>query len=783
MNRKLIRDLVHYRGQVIAIALVVACGVAQFLTNRISYDAIRNSQSSYYADSRFADIFVSLKRAPASLLPRIAAIPGVLLAESRIVMDVTLDVPGLEEPARGRLVSIPDSSQPKLNRLYLKRGRYPEPRADDEILASEAFADANRLDSGASVSAIINGKWRRLRIAGVALSPEYVYEIQPGGLFPDSRRFGVFWMGRNSLEAAFNMKGTFNDIVLRMDGSRSERSVIQAVDQTLEPYGGLGAFGRSDHVSHRFVTDEIAQNRVFGVVMAFVFMGTAAFLVSSLVTRVVSIEREQIGALKAFGFSTRAVAFHYVKFSMLVIVAGSLGGIAIGMWYAGLIADLYRKFYRFPNFVFEVTPAAIVLVLCVSFATGGVGAITAALKAARLKPAEAMRPEAPASFRAGLVERLGLRRLPLTARIVIRNLERRPVKALLSVTGVALGVALLLVGHVFRDALLYIADVQFRQVQRDHATVVFNSARPAPVANDLYALPAVLRSEPFLVVPVRLSHEYRSRRVALTGLRRGDELRRLVAADLSVRALPERGLVLTSKLAEVLHLTPGQTATVEMLEGRRVRKEIAVSAIVDELLGMSAYMDIDQLNRVIGEDHTASGAFLLVDESRSGELYSKLKRMPAVAAVISKRSIIDSFNLTLAQNSMIGTIVMITFASIIAFAAVYNFGRIALSERARELASLRVLGFTKSEVTRMLAGEQGLLVAAAIPLGLLTGYEIALVLSRVYSWELFRIPVMVSRASYAVCVLSVALSAAVSAIIVRYRIGKMHLVSVIKTRE
>lgn len=783
MNRKLLRDLAHYRGQAAAIALVVACGVAQFLTNRVSYDAIRNTQASYYGESRFADVFASLKRAPVHLAARIAAIPGVLMAEPRTVMDVTVDVPGLGEPARGRIISVPDEGQSQLNRLYIRRGRYITAGRDDEILTSEAFAEANHLETGTVLPAIINGRWRRLQIVGIALSPEYVYAIAPGGLLPDNRRFGVFWMSHDAVSAAFDMKGAFNDIVLRLERGAGEKSVIASVDRLLEPYGGLGAYGRSDQVSHRFVSDEIAQNRVFGIVIAAVFMGIAAFLVSTLVTRVVSMEREQIGALKAFGFSTRTVSLHYVKFSMIIILAGSVVGIVVGVWYAGLIADAYRHFYRFPHFTFVVSPAALFLVMSVAFGTGILGAVAAAFKAARLKPAEAMRPEAPAGFHAGLAERLGLRRLPLTARIVIRNLERRPLKALLSIAGVASGLALLLVGHMFQDALFYIVEVQFRHVQHDHATIVFNNPRSAAVSNDIKALPGVLRTEPFRLVAARLRHQHHSRRVGLMGLRPDSELRRLVAKDLSLRPIPEKGLVLSTKLAEVLHVRAGDLVIVEPLEGKRIPETLAVAGLVDELLGMSAYLNIDQLNGIMREGRTVSGTFVLVDAADSRRLYSELKRTPAVVSVVSKDSMIESFNQTLAHNSMIGTVILITFASIIAFAAVYTSGRIALSERGRELASLRVLGFTRPEVTRMLVGEQALLVAAAIPLGLLFGYQIVLTLSRIYSWELFRIPVIITRSSYAVSILSIAASAAVSALIVRYRMRRMNLVSVIKTRE
>jgi putative ABC transport system permease protein len=269
LNLKLGRDLRHLSSQVVAVMLVVACGMATYITMRSAYESLVVSQADYYRDYRFAEVFAQVKRAPESLARRIAAVPGVAQVETRVVFEVAVDVPGLEEPATGRLVSIPELRRPLLNDLFLREGRYLETGQRDEVIISEAFADANRLKIGDRLGAVLNGRWQRLRIVGIAISPEYVYEIRGVEVFPDNRRFGVLWMSREVLGPAFDLKDGFNDLTLTLSPGAAEAEVISRLDTLLEDYGGLGAYGRDEHLSNRFLSDEIKQDRVTGIFIPF----------------------------------------------------------------------------------------------------------------------------------------------------------------------------------------------------------------------------------------------------------------------------------------------------------------------------------------------------------------------------------------------------------------------------------------------------------------------------------------------------------------------------------
>jgi putative ABC transport system permease protein len=707
LNRKLIRDLFHLRGQVVAVALVVACGIAAFVAMRSVYYSLLGSQDAYYRQYRFADVFANLKRAPEPLAARIRAIPGVAAAETRIVANVTLDVPGVEEPARGRIISIPERRSPTLNDLHVISGRYIEAGKREEVIVSGAFSDANNLRPGDMLTAVINGRWQKLRIAGVAISPEYVYEIGGGEMFPDSRRFGVMWMSREALGPAFNMEGAFNDVALSLSPGANESEVIEELDALLEDYGALGAYARADQTSHHFISNEIAELQVTSTFIPTVFLGVTAFLIHLTLSRLVATQRDQIAVLKAFGYGNLAIGLHYLKLAFAAVLGGVALGVAAGWWFGYGITALYTEYFRFP--VLRYTPGAgvVLTAVAISLASSGVGAFAAVWRAVSLPPAEAMRPEPPARFRAGFIERLGLKHfLSPAVRIIVRNLARRPVKAFLNTLGISLSVALLVTGfYLYQDAISRVVDVMFRTVYREDVSVVFNEPRPASVRYDVARLPGVMRVEAHRYVPARLRFGHRTRRLALTGLEPGAELWRVVDADYRVHEPPPDGVALTTKLAERLGVKPGDTLTVEVMEGARPMRQLTVTGTVDDLIGMSAYMDIRALNRLMREGGSVSGLHLMVDENALPALYATLKQTPAVRSVIVPGALLANFNKTIARTIGTSTSILIFFACVIAFGVVYNSARIALSERGRELASLRVLGFTEREVAAMLLGD------------------------------------------------------------------------------
>jgi putative ABC transport system permease protein len=783
LDVKLVRDLGRMIGPVIAISLVMASGVATVVMSLSTLASLDATQSDYYERYRFADIFARLKRAPQSLAVRAAEIPGVARVQTRVVRDVTLDIAGLVEPAVGRMISIPDHPAPGLNDLHIRTGRYIAFGSDHEVLVSEAFALANRLTMGSRITAILNGRRQGLRVVGTALSPEYVYPIRPGEFIPDDRRFGVIWMSQSALAAAFDMQGAFNDITLQLRPGASELAVIQQIDRIVEPYGGLGAHGRADQSSHHFVANEMAQLRGMASLPPAIFLSVTAFLLHVVFSRLVTTQREQIAVLKAFGYSYWDVGLHFAKFLSVFVVLGAALGIAAGAAMGHQMTHIYTRFFRFPEFHYTLDARVIGIAVGVAGLAVALGGFLAVSRAVRLPPAEAMRPPSPQRYRPLLLECLGLQQfLPIPLRMIGRQVEREPVKALLSTVGIALALAVLVLGHCVEDALEYVIDFQFSRVQRYDVMVTFAEPASTRSLHSIGKLPGVARTEPYRAVPVRLKSGHRSRRLAVLGLPADGSLFRLIDAQGNAMQLSDDGMTISAKLAEVLHCRIGDRVCMEVLEGERPVREVPITGIITDFTDPAAYMRLPALRRMMRDADSISGAFLTADESEWTQLCGELKVTPRVASVSVKKAALESFRRTLAENIQRVRSFNILFAGIIAFGVIFNSARIALVERGRDLATLRVMGFTHAEIAAILLGELAVQTLAAIPVGLLLGYAFAALLMTAIETETQRFPLVVSLRTYVFAVTVTLAAAVVSGWAVYRRLARLDLVAVLKSQ-
>ncbi|MGE0448541.1 MAG: ABC transporter permease [Vicinamibacterales bacterium] len=781
LDRKLLRDLWDMKGQALAIAAVVAAGVTMYVTYISNFDSLQRTRAGYYQSARFADVFASLKRAPSSVRARIEAVPGVQRVMTRVVADVTLDVPGLAEPATGRLVSLPERGRPPLNDLFLRRGRWVDPSRPDEVLASEMFCTANGFGPGDTVAALINGRRRTLRIVGVALSPEYVYAIRPGDIFPDRRRFGIFWMNETALAPAFDMEGGFNDVSIALARGGSAPEVIARVDRILEPYGGLGAIPQRLQVSAWTLENELSQLQTFGFLIPVIFLGVAAFILNVALTRALALQRAQIAALKALGFANREIGWHYVKWGLLIAAVGAVAGIGGGAWLGSGMIELYNQYFRFPTLYYRMSTDVGVQSIVGALVVAALGAWSAVRRAVKIPPADAMRPEAPAAYRRSRLER-HLRLTP-ASRMVLRNLQRQPVRSLISIVGIAFAVAVLLVGLSFIDIMDKLINQQFMLSMRQDATISFTQPRSGRVIHDVAHLPGAMDLEPMRAVPVRLRAGGRTRTLSITGLPERPTLNRVVERSGRILSLPPDGLVLSRILGEILRVEPGDTIVVSVLEGRRPRVDVPVAALVDDSIGLQAYMRIDTLHRMLDEGPTLSGAYLTIDPGMTDRFYRAVKVMPAVAGVALRDVTLRNFRETMAETMSVQIFFNVIFAGVIAFGVVYNSARVSLSERSHELASLRVLGFTRAEISIILLGELAVLTVLALPVGALIGYALGQLIMVGFSNELYRLSFFVAPRTVAWSFLTVIGAAFISGLSVRRRLDRLDLIAVLKRRD
>lgn len=780
LDRKLRRDILAMRGQVFTIALLIAAGVAVFVGSLSTYFSLQASFDSFYAKSHFPQVFVSLKRAPLSVLAHIRAMDGVVAIQPRIVKDVLLDRPSAPQPVSARMISLGSTDQ--LARLYMRAGRAPQPGASSELAVNEAFAEANKISPGDEIRVLLNGKVQTFHVTGIALSAEYVYAAKPGLPIPDDRLYAILWIDRSAAEAAFDMKAAFNDVLVLLAPNVEAAPILVALDRELERYGAVGAIERRDQASNRFLEDELSQQKVTSVTIPVLFFAVAVFLLNSAMARVVGAQREQIAALKALGFPTWRLLLHYLAFVLIIGLTGWSLGLAGAVGLGKLMMISYHSFFRVPELTFSLSAQAAAASAGISAMAGSLGVFTALMKVVRLTPAVAMRPPAPPKF-----HRLS-RLVPNTGTsprlmMILRNAAGRPLRSLLTLFGIAVAVPMVVLGIFWRDAIDRMVEVQFGLVERGNVSVSFPHPIDEAVLRDLARLPGVLSVEGQRIVPVRLRAGHRSYLTSVIGLSPTATLRRPHDDALRPIAASPDGLILSHLIAQRLGVMTGGRVIVETMEGRRAKAEVLVSAVVKEALGVATYMDIGRINQLTAEGHVISSADLYVERDKQAEFARRLKQLPTVESLTMKASSLSSFLEKIAGLVYVSAGILTTFAAIITVGVVYNSARMNLQERAWELASLRVLGFTQSETSNILFTELAAQTVVAIPLGLAMSQGIIELITNFHSNESFQIPAVIEPRTYLIAAAFVFGTVLISAYVVRRRANRLDLIVALKTRE
>lgn len=780
LNRKLLRDLRSLRGQLLTIALVVASGVAAFTTTRSTLASLRDSRAQFYTDNRFADVFVHLRRAPQAVAGRLEAIEGVSVIDTRIVGTGSIPMPSMTEPARATVVSLPLT----LNTLHLRSGRLPEPDRDDEVVLSDAFAQAHELQPGDALPLVLGGVRREVTVVGVGLSPEYVLVLNPADMAMDPKEAAVVFMNRDAVAAALDLEGAFNDAALRLTPGASELAVIDRVDAILDPYGALGAYGRDRQTSHYFLSQELNGLDNMSSQVPPLFLLVAAFLLHVVLTRLVQQQRSQVAALKALGYEDRTIGLHYLGMATVIVVIGASLGVLLGAWLSDAMLGLYEEYFRFPSLQSRLDPQTALTAVLVSCGAGVLGTLTSVRSILALAPAEAMRPPAPAVYERGIFDAAWFRvAFGPSARMVLREIQRRPLRLTFSALGIAVAVGVLVVARFWGDAMDYLIHVQMHETQRWDEQVQFAEPRPEASLSSLRHLPGVFRVEGLRMVPVRFRHGHLQRTASIIGYPEESTMQRVLDGDRPIEP-PDEGLMLTRYLGERLGLRVGDRVRVEVLEGDRVTLDLPVVRLVDEPFGMQGHMSARALHEALGEERAVSAALLKVDPAMSDEVDRRLTALPDVVGITHMSRILAKFEEQTGRNMMVFSLVMTLFAATIVIGVVYNNARVSLSMRSRDLASLRVLGFTRHEIAAILIGELATQVFLAIPAGLVFGRMLAESMATGGADpEQFRFPIIISSQTYAFATVVTLASAFVSAWLVRRKIDRLDLIGVLKMRE
>ena len=784
LTTKLLREVRHMSGQLIAIILVIGAGIANYVAFQSTHSSLVTSQQAYYAQSNFADVWASVHRAPIALRERIMAIDGVTNVDLRVIAPVVIDIPGLPDPASGVVTGVPSHGQPLTNKLAMKSGRWFTEGADNEVIVSYAFAQANNFVEGDTLNVVVNGRWKRLTIVGSALSPEWILELVPGSLMIDNRRYAVMWMSEDVLADLFDMQGAWNSACIDLAAGTSDKDVINQLNVMLRAYGSTGAIGREDQMSHKFLSDEIEQLTMTAIIVPLIFVGVAVFLLNISLLRFVATQRSYIAILKAFGYRDTTIAIHYTGFAVVAVAGGALLGIGAG-WYIGAeLVDLYLEFYRLPVLEFTMPPFVSAGAVLLSLIAAVFGAIAAVRSIVRLPPAEAMRPEAPRTHHSRLLDATGIAGMAAPRTLMImRNVLRRPLRAVVSILAIALAMAILVLGRSFTEMFDSVIDTQFNRIAREDAMVSFMTPMSHRVVHDLRALPGVQVVEPFRAVGVDVIVHGRVKRTLLTSADSMSILHRVISISDARITVPSDGVLCSAFMAEELNIKRGDTIRVREIAGSQREKTMVVAGCVDDMMGVQLYATRTTIAAFLHEQGSVDGAYLQIDPLYLEKFYQAVKQLPSISGVLVREQAIRSFDDNYMQYMDISTYYIVFFASLIAFGVVFNNARIALSERGGELASLRILGFSQREVTFLILGEQALLIVIALPIGSVLGTMMAAAIPSLVATDLFRFPFTASSRVYLISAATIVAISSITGFIIRHRIRRLDMIAVLKSHE
>lgn len=784
LNKKLLRDFWNLKVQTLTIAIIVIGGISILISSWSSYRSLQKARDDFYANYSFGNIFSEFERAPEGVIKDLQKILGMQFVEGRIIIDGIANIPYQDEPAVTKIVSIPSGRQPHLNKVYLRKGRLPVEGMTAEVVVHEGFAKAHHLGPGDHFQILIEGHLEEVLVVGIGISPEFVYALSSAAPLPDDKHYGVLWMPYLTLSRLAKLQDSINSVTATIDPHISSLQVKTSVDQVLKKYGSLGAYSREQQVSNMFVEDEIAEQKGMAIMTPVIFLSVAAFLIHVIFSRLISLNRAQIATLKAIGLSNWEVAFHYLKLVVLMLLIGTIPAIAIGNLLGRFFAKIYLDYFHFPELRFHLSYAAIAFGVLAGICPGLLGAWQSIKNAFALVPAEAMRPPMPPAFQRTIFDKLsGKKSMSPLGKIIFRNLFRRPDRLIMIVLGMATALGIIVTSFSWNDMVTQMLETQFQRIQREDLSVTFLHPVSENGLQELKNQDGVLSVEGYRVVPIRISYLNHKKELSMTGWPESSRMRQSLDVNLKKIILPEEGLMLGRYFNKDWGLKAGDTIEVEILEGKQQKFQVKVAGFTDEMVGLSASMRIRYLWKLLGEQIGYNMVTIRGDSKKINQLYTHLKGIPEVQAVVLKNSIYKGFQSTMGEIINVSTIILISFALAIAIGVIYNSIRVNFSERSWEMASLRVMGFEKWDVFTIIFTEVALQVFICIIPGCFFGYWITKLTLRGIHTETFAFPVVIHFQTYAKAALVVLFSLALSSWQVYLMIAKLNLVDALKSRE
>lgn len=782
--KKMWRELRENKAAYLACISVIAIGLMLFTSMSVIYEGLSDAKNNFYTDYQFADGFAHVRGISQTQVDRLSFEEGVAHLEGRMVKDARVLFPDREENIFLRLVSIIPEQKTRLNDVMIVDGVLPT-AGSRGILLDPGFLEANGLRPGDTIPVIIAGKQVELTVAGAALSPEFVYAMRtPMDIYPDPATFGVAWMPLGVMQNLFGDE-SLNDIVFTLSAGHTYEDVESRLKPRLESFGLESIYARENQLSEAILEQEIRAMESMVTSIPLLFLIVAATILYVLLKRMVEQQRGQIGILKAFGYSSREILFHYISYALIIGALGGLLGSLLGFWLSYPMMKMYEEFFTLPGLTGQFSLNYLVLGVLLSTGFGVLAGYFGSKGVLKLQPAEAMRPPAPPLAKQTLLERWRLYwdNLTVQGKMATRNTFRNLGRSFFTLIGVMFAFSLIATTGYFLSMTDVLVLDQFTKVQTHDVKVVFAAPLDSWDAQlELSRAPGVNRFESYLEVPATLNHKWYEKGTVILGIEQNSEMYNLLSSDGVKVALPSAGIILSQNLAEKLQAKVGTRLEVESPYAKDSPVYIEVVDIVPQYLGSNAYMEINALGRLLGQGNISTAALLSVEEGAFPYLKDRYRESKGVFSVEKKDAMLLKFS-ELMESYGYTYWILALFGMLTGFAVIYNSGIVSLSERKRELASLRVMGMTPREVLQVLAFEQWFVsifgMLAGVPMTMLFLQGMASAMDE----DLFSIPVILELRPFIIGALGTVASIWLTHWVILRKIRKLSMVEVLKEMD
>jgi putative ABC transport system permease protein len=779
LDKRLLRMIKQSKGQFISITVIVAVALCIYIMFSVTSINLQNAVDSYYKITNISDLTAEVVRIPQGALEDLKSIHGITEVQGRVSFDVPLEVSDKDEKVNIRILSLPDGGG-TVNKLYGLEGTAA--RSDDEnsVILLKQFAEARNIKVGDIITPRINGRLHNLKVCAIASSSEFIYLMEnEQSLMPVPEKFGIVYASEAFSQSIFGYRGYYNEVMIKTDGQSKIDDIIDLVEKKLDKYGVKKITKLEDQLSNDVLVQELDGIKMMSSILPVMFLMVAAIIISIMLSRIVNNDRIAIGILKALGYGNLGILSHYTKYALLIGLSGSLLGITGGMLLAIPMSKVYVYYFNIPLFGVKIQYNYIIYSIILTSLFCIASGLFGARGVLHILPADSMRPEAPKAGKRILIERITVlwRHVPFSWKMIIRNIMRNKRRFAFLVLGLALAYAINIVPLYMGDAMISMFELQYGEYQKMDYTIQFKKPLNERVIVDIKHLADIKQIEPRIEYPFELINGWKKKTVNIIGVPLNTDFHVFMDRNNAMIQLPEKGILITEAIAKELDAERGDIITVKSFIPGKEDVELHVTNIFKQYLGANAYMNIEAMDELFLDKQLITGVSVVSENDLKEEL-KDIKNISSVLSIIDMKDVFVDFLDTI--NIAIGFYIL--FGGILSFALIYNATIIGISERMTEFASLRIMGFDKRDVYRMISKENFIIAGIAVIAGIPFGAAMIRGMIEFFSSDMMTLPVMYPVKVFILAAVATMLFVAVAQLATLKKIYKINFIDALKSR-